>query len=133
MGQVVLLAFSACLSLGPWAAPAPAQIDRAVIGTWAMRTAEVEIRAEFKADGTYALAYRMPDSSEKQQGRYRAANGVLVLRPSDGSKGESLRYRLAAANVLEVVDEEGDGYRLVRQGAGAAQPTPQPQPQPQAE
>ena len=131
MKRFVWLALVCGVGVGPSALPVRAQAGASVVGTWLMRTQAQEIRAVFHADGRFELTVRTAAETQKQAGRYQAQRGVLVLRPA-GGEAEQLRYRFAAPNVLEVVDEDGEGYRLVRQGAGPAPQPPPPAPRPPA-
>lgn len=127
----VLAVLGASLAAG---GEAPARLPQGLVGTWLHRTQETEIRVELRADGRYARVVREDEDTERDAGRFRVRGNLLELHPDDGDEEdmEKFTFRLAG-DTLDVTDEDGETYRLVRQGvAPPPQPGPVPGPGPEA-
>ncbi len=97
-----------------------------IVGQWLLRTPEMEIRFEAKADGHYSRYMRTAAGEEKDQGTYRLANGVLELK-TDAGETLRLKCKFVGNDQLAVTDEQGNGVQLVRQAVAPAQAQDQPQ------
>jgi hypothetical protein len=86
-----------------------------------MRTPELEILAVLNSDGTFTRQLRTAEGSDFSQGRYQVSGDTLMVYP-DQDEPVRFRYRLVDANTLEVVDENGEGVQMIRQGGTGAIP-----------
>lgn len=89
--------------------------EASLVGTWLVRTQEMEILAVLKANGTFSRQTRTQEGQDFTQGRYQVTGDTLIVIP-DQDAPIRFRYGLVDANTLEVTDENGDGVRMVRQG-----------------
>lgn len=94
-----------------------------LVGTWVVRTPELEIAFTANADGTYTRQMRFGMQQGQDSGSWTLADGILQLQP-DGGMPEALRCSITAGDELEVLDEDGNGFRLARQGGAPAQQAP---------
>ncbi len=115
--------FARVAQAAPAAPAAEAGAGASIVGEWLFRNEEMELRAVFNKDGTFASVSRTGEGTERSRGRYRLANGLLTLEP-EGEEAERLQFRvrLVDANTLELTDEDGDGVQMVRQRGGASAP-----------
>lgn len=100
-----------------WAAVAHAQPTSAgerIVGVWRVRTPDLEMVFEARADGTYSRVLIANGSRTDDGGTYRFADGKLHLQPRDDGP-LTLSCRLTEDGQLEVIDDEGNGFRMVRQ------------------
>jgi hypothetical protein len=87
---------------------------RALVGTWLMRAENVELRLELGADGRFVQSYKGPEGEQTTRGTFTLQGGVLTARVDTGEV-ETLRVRLVDPNTLELLDEAGQGVRMIRQ------------------
>jgi hypothetical protein len=87
-----------------------------IVGQWLVRNDQMEVRAEFRADGTFTRVTRSAQGTETVVGTYRLADGVLELKPQGATETIKLKYRMPDANTLELTGEDGSGVQMIRQG-----------------
>jgi hypothetical protein len=104
---------------------APAPATPAIAGEWLFRNDAVELRATLAPDGTFHRTFRTAGGVEESRGKYSYDGKTLTLRP-EGAGEEELTFpcRLVDPDTLEVLDEDGNGMRLVRQGDRSVPATP---------
>ncbi|MCB9883133.1 MAG: hypothetical protein H6834_15200 [Planctomycetes bacterium] len=90
-------------------------VRKALVGDWLFRQPSVlEVRIELTSDGAFTHRQTNEDGTETTKGKWSYANGTLTARPR-GEKTLKFRCRLVDDDTLELVDDEGEGLRLVRQ------------------
>ena len=90
--------------------------DGRMVGDWLMRSAELQLRIVLRADGTYEETVRTKEGTETTKGRYEVSGGMLVARPESGAEPVRLKARLVDDDTLELLDADGNGVQLKRQG-----------------
>lgn len=92
-----------------------AAAQQGLVGTWLMRTPEVELTLELKANGRFARSVRSEGQQEQLFGGYRTTANQLVFS-ADGGGSMTFSYRLAG-DVLELLADDGTGMQLARRTA----------------
>jgi hypothetical protein len=93
-----------------------------IVGQWLVRNDQMEVRAEFRADGTFTRVTKSAQGTETVAGTYRLNDGVLELQPQGATDTIKLKYRMPDANTLELTGEDGSGVRMIRQGEAGPKP-----------
>lgn len=104
---------------GPRSGSAPVNNSPTLVGTWLVRTPEIEILAVLNGDGTFTRQMRTAQGVETSKGRYTATPDTLTIYPEQDEPIQ-FRYRLVDANTLEVTDATGEGVQMVRQDGAVA-------------
>jgi len=93
-----------------------------IVGQWLVRNDQMEVRAEFRADGTFTRVTKSAQGTETVAGTYRLNDGVLELQPQGATDTIKLKYRMPDANTLELTGEDGSGVQMIRQGEAGPKP-----------
>lgn len=115
-----LLALVVCLT----ATALPAQ-QNPLVGAWAFQGQGLELRIEFRADGTFTRLVKSLLGAQDSAGAYQLANGLLVLRPQNGMpeqfmvqpQGDQMLVRDAMGNVFTLTRQ---APTVTPQAGGAA-------------
>jgi hypothetical protein len=101
------------LAVGWLATAAQAQPDP-LVGAWSASVQGVEVRIEFRADGTFTRVVKSMLGQQDSAGAYRHANGLLILQPQNGMP-EQFMVQPQGADALLVRDAMGNTFTLARQ------------------
>ncbi|MEI6502404.1 MAG: hypothetical protein WCP21_15440, partial [Armatimonadota bacterium] len=92
-----------------------------LLGSWAFQGQGIEIRIEFRADGTFQRSVKSALGQQGSAGAYQYANGMLVLRPQNAPP-EQFMAQPQGADQLLVRDAMGNTFALTRQAQAAPAP-----------
>jgi hypothetical protein len=93
-----------------------------IVGQWLVRNDQMEVRAEFRADGTFTRVTKNAQGTETVEGTYRLSDGVLELLPRGATETIKLKCRMPDANTLELTGDDGSGVQMIRQGEAGPKP-----------
>lgn len=97
-------------------AAGPARAD-SIVGKWLVRTPDLELTFEARADGTFSRTMKTAQGEERSKGTYTFRGGVLEVRTE---AGEVTRLNCKVqGDEMAITDAEGNGLRLKRQAQAA--------------
>lgn len=88
-------------------------VAKKLVGTWLVRTEEIEIRVVFRAEGTADRAMRTAEGSNSTVVKWSMENGKLKIVAPDET--DLLNVKFVDDDTVELTDDEGDGVRMIRQ------------------
>lgn len=129
-GGALLLLLGVLLLASP-ALRAQRKTASGIVGVWLMQNAQLELTLTCTAEGRYTRVVRAGGQVTTVKGKYVVAGNVITFSP-DGDEKVVMQLRFVDdGNAVEITDDEGNGFRLVRQPAtptntAAGQPAQQP-------
>lgn len=88
-----------------------------LVGKWTLRDAQMEVIAEFRADGTFTRTTRNAFGAETVEGSYQLRNDSLILQPKGANETITLHLRYPDTNTLELRGDDGSTVQMIRQNA----------------
>lgn len=92
----------------------PKDLAAKLIGTWRTATPQLEVIAIFRADGTCQRTERTAERSQTTRVTWKLNGRKLAIRTKEG-EDVILNLTFKDADTIEVLDDDGEGLRMVRQ------------------
>ena len=90
-------------------------LAKQLVGTWLLRTKEVELRAEFSADGRWKRSLRTDSGLENNQGTWKVQGSALECKVEGEDEVLRFEIKLPNADTLELWENAESGVSLIRQ------------------
>jgi hypothetical protein len=117
-----LIAFSLCLS-------ASAAAGSAIIGSWRLKSDQIDIVTEFLPDGTFRQLNITAKGRETYTGRYQLAGQTLFIQPQDAPHPQQVLCRFSDADTILATYPSGETLQWKRLQTAAAPENPSKVPE----
>lgn len=98
----------------------PQAATGSVVGSWLLRTEQIEVALALTADGRFTRTVKGAGGEEKGTGRYQVAGTVLQFIEDGETEAVAFQISMPDANTLRLTTADGEGLELARVSDGAA-------------